>query len=224
MVNFVMMFEQLDIFGGSPTRPNESTKKKYALVPPVKVVEEAPTPIEAPSTAADIEEQATKAKLTTEIIEPIAEVVHEIIAAHQDISINNQQEKNKSGGRHAINTFDDDAAMVVIPEDELLHSKQYYPIGEVASMFNVNISLIRFWEKEFDILKPRKNKKGDRLFRPEDIKNLKLIFFLLREKKYTIDGARTFIKKGKKMQGKFEAIDSLKNIRAMLIELKASLS
>jgi DNA-binding transcriptional MerR regulator len=224
VVNFVVMFEQLDIFGGEPTRPKESPKKKYALVPPVKVVEEAQTPIEAPSTSADIQEQAIEAQETAELAAPIAEDVHEIIAIHQDFSIDNQYEKDKSGGRHAINTFDADAAVVNIPEDELLHSKQYYPIGEVASMFNVNISLIRFWEKEFDILKPRKNKKGDRLFRPEDIKNLKLIYFLLREKKYTIDGARTFIKKGKKMEGKFEAIDSLKNIRAMLIELKASLS
>ncbi len=224
MVNFVVMFEQLDIFGGAPTRPKETPKKKYALVPPVKVVEESPTPLETPSTAADIQEQAIEVKQTAEVAEPIAEDVHETIANHQDISIDHQPEKDKSGGRHAINTFDADAALVDIPEDEQLHSKQYYPIGEVASMFNVNISLIRFWEKEFDILKPRKNKKGDRLFRPEDIKNLKLIYFLLREKKYTIDGARTFLKKGKKMQGQFEAIESLKNIRVMLLELKASLS
>ena len=218
------MFEQLDIFGGEPTRPKESPKKKYALVPPVKVVEEAPTTIEARSTLPDIQEQVIESKQTAEVAEPIAEDVHEKIAPRQDISVDDQYEKNKSGGRQAINTYEADAALVDIPEDELLHSKQYYPIGEVASMFNVNISLIRFWEKEFDILKPRKNKKGDRLFRPEDIKNLKLIYFLLREKKYTIDGARTFIKKGKKMQGKFEAIESLKNIRVMLLELKGSLS
>lgn len=218
------MFEQLDIFGGAPTRPKETPKKKYALVPPAKVVEEAPTTIEAHSTSEDIQEQAIEEKPAAEVAMPIAEDVHETITPHQDVRIENQPEKEKSGGRHAINTFNDDAALVDIPVDELLHSKQYYPIGEVASMFNVNISLIRFWEKEFDILKPRKNKKGDRLFRPEDIKNLKLIYFLLREKKYTIDGARTFIKKGKKMEGQFEAIESLKNIRVMLLELKASLS
>ena len=72
-----------------------------------------------------------------------------------------------------------------LPPDEELDSKLYYPISEVANMFNVNISLLRFWEKEFSILKPRKNKKGDRLFRPEDIRNLKLIYFLLKEGQFS---------------------------------------
>jgi DNA-binding transcriptional MerR regulator len=111
-----------------------------------------------------------------------------------------------------------------IPADQELDSKQYYPISEVANMFNVNISLLRFWEKEFTILKPRKNKKGDRLFRPEDIRNLKLIYFLLKEKKYTIKGAREYLKKGKKVDDKFDTVEVLKNIRSMLLELKAGLS
>ena len=104
-----------------------------------------------------------------------------------------------------------------IPADQELDSKQYYPISEVANMFNVNISLLRFWEKEFTILKPRKNKKGDRLFRPEDIRNLKLIYFLLKEKKYTIKGAREYLKKGKKVDDKFDTVEVLKNIRSMLL-------
>lgn len=111
-----------------------------------------------------------------------------------------------------------------VPDDATLDSKQYYPIGEVAEMFGVNISLLRFWEKEFDILKPRKNRKGDRLFRPEDIRNLKLIHFLLKEKKYTIKGAKAFLKKGKHVSESFETIQVLKNIRAMLLELKSTLS
>ena len=111
-----------------------------------------------------------------------------------------------------------------IPEDKELDSKQYYPISEVANMFNVNISLLRFWEKEFSILKPRKNKKGDRLFRPEDIRNLKLIYFLLKEKKYTIKGAKEYLKKGKKADDKFDTVEVLKNIKAMLLELKAGLA
>ncbi len=110
-----------------------------------------------------------------------------------------------------------------IPVDTELDSKQYYPISEVANMFNVNISLLRFWEKEFSILKPRKNKKGDRLFRPEDIRNLKLIYFLLKEKKYTIKGAKEYLKKGKKADDKFDTVEVLKNIKAMLLELKAGL-
>jgi len=116
------------------------------------------------------------------------------------------------------------AAFINIPEDDELYSKLYYPIGDVAKMFNVNISLIRFWENEFDILKPRKNRKGDRLFRPEDVKNLKLIYFLLKEKRYTIEGAKTFLKKGKKVNEQFETIELLKNIKGMLLELKAGLS
>ena len=110
-----------------------------------------------------------------------------------------------------------------IPADDILNEKLYYPISVVANMFNVNISLLRFWEKEFDILKPRKNRKGDRLFRPEDIRNLKMIHFLLKEKGYTIKGAKAFIKKGKKADVKFEAIESLKKLRNMLIELKSGL-
>lgn len=111
-----------------------------------------------------------------------------------------------------------------IPEDAALDSKLYYPISEVANMFNVNISLLRYWEKEFDIIKPRKNRKGDRLFRPEDIRNLKLIHFLLKEKRYTIEGAKTFLKKGNKVKEKFEAIESLKKIRTFLLEMKSGLS
>jgi DNA-binding transcriptional MerR regulator len=111
-----------------------------------------------------------------------------------------------------------------IPADEILFSKQYYPISEVAGMFGVNVSLLRYWEKEFDIIKPRKNRKGDRLFRPADIKNLKLIHFLLKEKKYTIKGAKDFLKNGKSITEKFEAVAVLKGIRTMLMELKSALS
>lgn len=110
-----------------------------------------------------------------------------------------------------------------IPADEILNEKLYYPISEVAVMFKVNISLLRFWEKEFDILKPRKNRKGDRLFRPEDIRNLKMIHFLLKEKGYTIKGAKAFIKKGKKAHERFAAIESLKKLKEMLIELRSGL-
>ena len=68
---------------------------------------------------------------------------------------------------------------------DLPTDKRYYSIGEIAQAFNVNTSLIRFWEKEFDILKPKKNAKGNRLFTPEDLKNLKLIYHLVKEKGYT---------------------------------------
>ena len=78
----------------------------------------------------------------------------------------------KTRGRKPLKDMEGDADMVNIPEDEILFQKQYYPIGEVATMFGVNTSLIRYWENEFDIIEPRKNRKGDRFFKPSDIKNL----------------------------------------------------
>jgi DNA-binding transcriptional MerR regulator len=131
--------------------------------------------------------------------------------------------KKGSRGRKSIREMSMEASRVEIPADEQLFSKQYYGIGEVAAMFRVNASLLRFWEAEFDILKPRKNKKGDRFFRPEDIKNLQMIHHLLRERKYTIEGARDFLKKSGRRKEQFEAVESLKKIRAFLLELKAGL-
>jgi len=75
-----------------------------------------------------------------------------------------------------------------------LSDKRYYKIGEVAKAFNVNASLIRFWDKEFDVLKPKKNAKGNRLFTQEDIKNLQLIYHLVKEKGFTLDGAKNKLK------------------------------
>ena len=78
-----------------------------------------------------------------------------------------------------------------------LPEKRYYSIGEIAKAFSVNASLIRFWEKEFDILKPKKNAKGNRMFTPEDLKNLKTIYHLVKEKGFTLDGAKDFLKNNK---------------------------
>jgi DNA-binding transcriptional MerR regulator len=126
-------------------------------------------------------------------------------------------------GRKSQKLYAAEADLVNIPEDEILFQKQYYSIGEVSQMFNVNASLLRFWESEFDIIKPRKNRKGDRHFRPVDIKNLQLIYDLLRRRKLTIDGARDFIKNNKRSQERFEMIQSLQKIKGFLLEMKASL-
>ena len=112
---------------------------------------------------------------------------------------------------------------IEIPEDEVLFQKAYYSIGEVATMFNVNVSLIRNWEKEFDILQPRKNRKGDRFFKPTDVKNLVLIHDLVRRRKFTIEGAKDYLKQNKKVTEKHEMIQSLQKIRGFLLELKANL-
>lgn len=110
-----------------------------------------------------------------------------------------------------------------IPDDEELFRKQYYSIGEVAGMFSEKQSLIRYWETEFDILQPRKNKKGDRFFRPVDVKNLALIYDLLRRRKFTIEGAKDFLRKNKKADERFEMIRSLERMRQFFLELKAGL-
>ena len=131
--------------------------------------------------------------------------------------------KKSTRGRKSIKQVAEEADLIDIPEDEVLFSKQYYTMGEVAGMFRVNQSLLRFWEAEFSILQPKKNKKGDRYFRPSDIKNLHLIYHLLRQRKYTIEGAKDFLKKNKKTQEKFETIRKLEQIKSFLLELKAQL-
>ncbi len=131
--------------------------------------------------------------------------------------------KQGQRGRYALKDFDDAADYVQIPPDEELFQKQYYSIGQVAEWFQLNQSLIRFWETEFDILQPRKNRKGDRFFRPVDVKNLVMIYDLLRKRKFTIEGAKDYLKKNKKAEEKFAMIQSLEKIKGFLLELKASL-
>ncbi|MFD2542245.1 MerR family transcriptional regulator [Lacinutrix gracilariae] len=105
-----------------------------------------------------------------------------------------------------------------------LPEKRYYSIGEVAKAFNVNTSLIRFWEKEFDVLKPKKNAKGNRKFTPEDITNLKLIYHLVKERGFTLDGAKTHLKEEKKQTlSNFDIISKLEGIKNQLIKLKEQL-
>ena len=102
--------------------------------------------------------------------------------------------------------------------------KRYYSIGEVAKAFGVNASLIRFWDSEFDILKPKKNAKGNRMFTPEDVKNLQLIFHLFKERGFTLEGAKTHLKEGqKKTLDKFDIINKLETIKAQLLSIKSEL-
>lgn len=126
-------------------------------------------------------------------------------------------------GRRSLKEIGINADLINIPADDILFQKQYYSIGEVAAMFRENQSLIRYWETEFDILQPRKNRKGDRFFRPVDIKNLVMIYDLLRRRKFTIEGAKEYLKKNKKAEEKFAMIQSLEKIKGFLLELKANL-
>lgn len=131
--------------------------------------------------------------------------------------------KKSTRGRMKISDMEASVAQIEVPADEILFQKSYYSIGEVSAMFHVNPSLLRFWEKAFDIFKLKKNGKGDRFYRPEDIQNVKLIHHLLRERKYTIEGARDFLKKSKHAERKFELINSLKTLKTFLTELKANI-
>ncbi len=103
-------------------------------------------------------------------------------------------------------------------------AKLYYSIGEVSKMFNVNTSLIRFWEKEFRILKPKKNAKGNRLFTQKDVDNLHIIYNLVKERGFTLDGAKKKMKENKSDSiNEAEMLKSLKKIRSFLLDLKEEL-
>ena len=111
-----------------------------------------------------------------------------------------------------------------MPYKEFKIEKQYYSIGEVAKMFDVNTSLIRFWEQEFDILQPRKTKTGNRLFTRKDVENLHVLYNLIKVKGFTLEGAKNQIaKKGDLEHRKVEVIQRLENIKTFLKEIKNNL-
>jgi DNA-binding transcriptional MerR regulator len=111
-----------------------------------------------------------------------------------------------------------------MPYKEKEVEKLYYSIGEVAAMFDVNNSLIRFWEKEFDLIQPKKNKKGNRLFTQQDVDNLKIIYHLVKERGYTLQGAKAKLKDNKDdVSENVEMIERLEHVKAFLVELKKSL-
>ena len=141
----------------------------------------------------------------------------------KEISEVKTPERKSKRGRLSLKEIERTADFIQIPPDDILFQKQYYAIGQVAAWFHVNQSLIRYWETEFAILEPRKNRKGDRFFRPVDVKNLVLIHDLLRRRKFTIEGAKDFLKKNKKAGEKFMMIQSLEKVKTFLNELKASL-
>jgi len=108
-----------------------------------------------------------------------------------------------------------------MPYKEKRVEKLYYSIGEVAEMFNVNPSLIRYWEKEFDIIKPKKNKKGNRFFTIDDIEHFHIIYYLVKELGLTLKGAQKKLKENKEgTMNNFEVVKSLKEIKTMLLEIR----
>jgi DNA-binding transcriptional MerR regulator len=111
-----------------------------------------------------------------------------------------------------------------MPYKERDINKLYYTMGEVTKMFDVNASQIRFYEKEFDILQPKKNKKGNRLFTPDDVENLKIIFSLVKDKGYTLHGAKDYLKNNKvEIKENQKVIDSLERLKQFLLEVNDKL-
>jgi DNA-binding transcriptional MerR regulator len=111
-----------------------------------------------------------------------------------------------------------------VPYKEKVIEKKYYSIGEVAEQLNVATSLIRFWESEFDVIKPKKNRKGNRQFTKEDIENVKLIYHLVKDRGFTLQGAKDLLKNNTNpLKERMSTIDSLKRIRSFLVELKNQL-
>ena len=102
--------------------------------------------------------------------------------------------------------------------------KLFYPIGEVAKIFDVSVSSIRYWEKEFTILKPKKNKKGNRMFTKKDLDNLMIIYHLIKERGFTLDGAKKKLRDNKKDTiDNIEIITHLKNMRKFLVAFREEL-
>ena len=111
-----------------------------------------------------------------------------------------------------------------MPYKEKEPEKLFYTIGEVARIFKLNTSHIRFWEKEFDILKPKKNNKGNRLFTKEDLSNLHIIYYLVKERGFTLSGAKKKLKQNKeKVVNAVEMVQSIKKKKSFLVEVKENL-
>lgn len=211
--------QQLDLFG-FPIETTVQPKKKEKTVKAVTAPVEAPVLAEkevAP-VAAPLQVQEATEQVTIVVDEPIRLTR---TASPKKITVSKTAGKR---GRKSFKEMDNEADLIEVPEEDVLRQKLYYSISEVASWFKVNTSLLRYWENEFDILQPRKTRKGDRLFRVEDIKNLQLIYFLLRQRKFSIDGAKNYLKNNKKeADTQIRLMESLTRFKSFLLELKTNL-
>lgn len=238
--------QQLDLFG-MPVEPvAPPPKKKVVVVPPPSPVQQedepaviqhpvadttpavstpAPT-VTPPSDPVVFADERIVVKIKPKIAAPVQEkpVVEE---KPTPVPSNNTSVAIKQPGKRGRKSFremDTEIDLIEVPEEEVLKQKLYYSISEVAGWFKVNTSLLRYWENEFDILQPRKTRKGDRLFRVEDIRNLQLIYFLLRQRKFSIEGARTYLKQNKQQADvQVQLVQSLTKFKSFLLELKAGL-
>jgi DNA-binding transcriptional MerR regulator len=223
--------QQLDLFGfpiETTAQPKKKEKAVKAPVAPATIAEPeavvAPEPVVIEATAPVVE--PVPATEPAPVAQPVTMEIKETIAIPKSSASKKNTETKTLGkrGRKSFKEMDNEADLVEVPDDEVLQQKLYYSISEVASWFKVNTSLLRYWENEFDILQPRKTRKGDRLFRVEDIKNLQLIYFLLRQRKFSIDGAKNFLKNNRKeADTQVRLVESLTKFKSFLLELKANL-
>jgi DNA-binding transcriptional MerR regulator len=201
--------QQLDLFG-LPAEPVVPVKKKEK---PAPVPKQEPAMVAPPQVAV-----ASAIETTVTVVPPAINV-----SAPPQKQVTAKPGAGKRG-RKSFKEMDSEADLIEVPDEETLKQKLYYSISEVASWFKVNTSLLRYWENEFDILQPRKTRKGDRLFRVEDIRNLQLIYFLLRQRKFSIDGAKTYLRNNKKgADNQLQIAESLTRLKAFLLEMKANL-
>ena len=228
--------QQLDLFGMPVEQVAPSVKKKQLIKE--KVVDSLPVIAEPMPDAftAPVFDQAI-----TPVTDPIVFADERIVVkikakAPAPITVELQQPEKPANaadnntrqvgkrGRKSFREMDTEIDLIDVPDEETLNQKLYYSISEVAGWFKVNTSLLRYWENEFDVLQPRKTRKGDRLFRVEDIKNLQLIYFLLRQRKFSIEGARNYLKQNKgQVDVQLQLVQSLTKFKSFLLELKAGL-
>jgi len=241
---------QLDLFGGmfGEEAPKPSPKKQV-IQKAAPVVEAKPAETATPATdngivfndgkigvKIKVKEQPTVSGLAAvevttpsvvaaptmaqEVIVPITTPMAKVVKEKKEKVKKTPQKR----GRKSFKEIDAELGLVEVPDDEILFQKQYYSISIVAKWFRLNTSLLRAWDNEFDILKPRKNRKGDRLFRPEDVKNIQLIYQLLRHKKYTVEGAKEYIKAHKKQADvQLHIGQTLQKFKSFLLEMRATL-
>ncbi len=220
------LIQQLDLFGMPMENPAPAKKSKQ----PAKNNASSPSTIVEPVQTAD--SAAIANDITNRDAATIADTASPVVYSNEQIIVKIKaapspkesiKPENKRG-RKSFKEINATVDLIDVPDDETLQKKLYYSISEVASWFKVNTSLLRYWENEFDILQPRKTRKGDRLFRAEDIKNLELIYFLLRQRKFSIEGAKSYLKNNKgKIDTETQLVQVLTSFKGFLLELKSSL-
>jgi len=240
-----IILQQLDLFGmpmdvtPPPKKKKQATAKKATAPTPVMPPPAAEIPL-PPVESAVKEEPVVYAneQIVVKLKPKAAPVVKEPVVKESVVkdrvlkeSLTREEQTRETmvksvgkRGRKSFKEIDATADLIDVPDDHILQQKLYYSISEVAGWFKVNTSLLRYWENEFDILQPRKTRKGDRLFRIEDIKNLQLIYFLLRQRKFSIEGAKSYLKNNKqKIDTETQLVQTLKGFKTFLLELRSSL-